>query len=1087
MNLPERIFSSRRITRRLTVGAAFFASLISYLITLEPDASYWDCPEYLVTAALLEVGHPPGNPVWTLTARIFSLFGGHDPRAIAIAVNASSAIFTALAVGILASVIFILLATLFSHSKSIQIRRIPTNLICASASWGGAMCFGWADSPWFSAVEAEVYAMSLFLTALVIRLMIGWANMPRGRRSQRHLLLIVYLTGLSIGVHQLNLLVIPALSLIWLFRRRRGKVGFGRILTALIAGCAAVGLILLGMMPGVIRIAGQFELFCVNSLHWPLHSGVWLFWATSILIFWLLPFCVPPRRTRLQVIAWIPAMLLTGYSSYMILLVRSAANPPMNEAAPSTIFDLQSYLARDQYGSTPLFYGRTPKSVILRQERINPDGSADYSRYAMRDGNPHYAPTDSGYVLYEYSRIPVYTPELNMWLPRLTSNDPSDIQAYADWAGMTSATMKSVEVSYALDSLGNPVGRLLPDGSRSRETELRPTYLQQLQYLFGYQIGYMYFRYLLWNYSGRQNDRFAVGEVEHGNFITGLSPIDDLMLGRQDMLPKEIGRDNPGRNVYFMIPLLLGILGMVMLQRSGRLGRRSNFVIAILFLMTGLAIVVYLNQSPREPRERDYSFLGSLWAYAIWIGAGMALLLRSAFRYGRGNKKRNTESDGEKSVGVRIFREFLIGGAFVVSLGMPLWMLAQNFDDHDRSGRHATSDFAINFLESLEPNAILFTNGDNYTFPLWWAQEVWGVRRDVTIINTAYLGTSWYINQLRGTSRGAEGLRMQMPADELRLGGFKFARYDSSPECPSRLDSLSAVDASEALRLFYAAPADARRLPAMLRLANPEGGDSLILRSSAVASGSGLMYLRQLAALDIFASNASASVARPVYWQCSLSASDFAGLRPFTTRTLYTRRLVYTDSLSPATNERLIQLDMDKALTTRAGHRVTTRRAADGSGYEAVAGRFPYVDDTFGQMLTGQRQSLLRLGGRLLKAGRPADALRIARLTDSIFPSRLHEYRMYAETDSAIDEGPDLARLYLESARRLRPTSLSSDSDYQRGIALLRRERGRYLEWHRYRRSLPQRLQGVMTPKNLNKTRRVGRLDSLLKVYSIDK
>ncbi len=1072
MNRFETFFESRLRARRVAVWLAFAGALIAYLLTLEPDASYWDCPEYLVTALRLEVGHPPGNPFWTLTARIFSFFGATDPRHMAVAVNVSSALFTAGAVAILASVIFLLLnfirfprlsPAIFPDGR---IRKIRTNILCGIISWAGAMTFGWADSPWFSALEAEVYAFSLFLTALVVRLMIGWAFIPTGPRSRRQLLLIVYITGLSIGVHQLNLLVLPALAVIWIFRRRPQKTGWWRILLAFISGCAAVGLILLGMMPGVLKIAGRFELECVNALNWPPHSGVILFWGIAMLICWLLPFCF--RYSRLQLLAWIPALLLTGYSSYMLLLVRGAANPPMNEAAPTDIFALQSYLGRDQYGSTPLFYGKTPKSTILRRERILADGSADYSRNAMKYGSPRYALTDSGYIAYDRARTPIYAPELNMIFPRLTSSDPSDIKAYADWAGMTSETMESVEISYALDSLDRPVGRLLPDGRRLRETELRPTYLQQLRYMLGYQFGYMYFRYLLWNYSGRQNDRFAVGEVEHGNFVTGFPLVDDLMLGSGDAMPREIGHENPGHNVYFMIPLLLGILGIIFLQGAGRRGKRANLIITILFLMTGLAIVFYLNQSPREPRERDYSFLGSLWAYAIWIGGGMALLIQSALRIRLGNKNRTW------------LRRILIVASIGVTLATPLWMLGQNYDDHDRSGRHGVSDFAINLLESLDPDAILFTNGDNYTFPLWWVQEVLGVRRDVTIVNTAYLGTSWYIVQLRGDSYEARGLRMLMPIDSLRLGAFTYSNYASSPEFPSRYDSLQAVDALAALRQFYSAPSSSRRLPAMLRVFNPEGQDSLILRTSAVASASSQMSLRQLAALDIISVNAACETPRPVYWQPALSQSDYAGFCPFTTRTLQTRRLVYADSVEPATMNTLLDFDLRKALRTKSGRKEIG--AEDGN--LRLDPRIPYADDTYGEMITWQRQNLLRLGGRLLKYGRPEEALQVARLIDSIFPAEVHEYQLYGELDSIIDEGPDLARLYLEGARLSSPAgAFKTHPEYRKGLQLLRRERARYLEWQNYRRSLPLHLQGVMTPKNIRKTNRVARLDSLLRIY----
>ncbi len=929
--------------------------------------------------------------------------------------------------------------------------------------------------------------MSLFLTALCVRLMVGWSMMPAGNRSRRQLLLIVYLTGLSIGVHQLNLLVIPALALILLFRRRQQPAGLLRIITAILLGCAAVGMILLGMMPGVLRIASQIELYCVNALHLPYHSGVWIFWGLALAIFWALPLCVPPRKGRLELLAWIPALLLTGYSSYMLILVRGAAEPPMNEGAPTNIFALQSYLGRDQYGSTPLFYGRTPYSRILRLEEIRPDGTPDYSRNALEDVAPLYAPTDSGYVLYAHTRKAIYTPELNMFFPRLTSADPADIKAYADWAGMDSSSMTEVEVSFALDSLRNPVGKLLADGSRVKDKELRPTYIHQIRYLFGYQIGYMYFRYLLWNFSGKQNDRFSTGEVEHGNFITGLPAADSLMLGDQSLLPDEIGSDNPGHNVYFMIPLIMGIIGIVCLQRAGRRGRRWNLVLTVLFLMTGVAIVVYLNQSPGEPRERDYSFLGSFWTFAIWIGVAMARLIGIA----------------QRSRARRLLSPLAI--AFTILL--PVWMLFQNYDDHDRSGRTAVTDFAANLLESLEPDAILFTNGDNFTFPLWWAQEVAGIRRDIRIVNLAYLTTPWYIRQLRIDNPESKGLIMQIPLDELALGGFRYNPIAPHPAGMDTPDPAAAADALSALRDFYASGKDDRALPPVLRIANPIEGDSVYIFTSDMASGSRRLLLRQLAILDILASN-SGKNHRPVYWQSSVSSADYGAFRPYTARTLYTRRLTYRDSLGNPRSDSLarhfLDHDFSKALTARSG-RLPAGTILSGingkprSGYAANKGRgkdcHVYADDTYGYMVSAQRQSLLRLGGRLLKAARYGDALRLALLIDSLYPPTIREYRIYAETDSLIDEGADLGRLYLEAAlaNQNNPSNpvhaesaapITPDSAYRKGMALLRRERARYLQWYTFRRSLPPRLQRVLSPGNLRKTNRIHHLDSLINHYS---
>lgn len=1040
------IVSDKRLLHRAASWLTFFGALAVYVLTLDTDASFWDCPEYLVTAVRLEIGHPPGNPFWTLIARIFSLFGGSDPQAIAMSVNFSSALFTAMASGLLASSLFIIFRLLPG-------RFSPVGAFVASLC--GGLIFAWSDSPWFSAVEAEVYAFSLFLTALTVRLMIGWIFIRNRASAARRILLIVYLTGLSIGVHQLNLLVIPALALIWLYKKHPGRAGWKRLLLTLLISMGAVGFVLLGFMPGVIWLASRMELLCVNHLGLPFHSGIIAFWGMALAIAWGVPLALQYRcrlNTDIMLILWMLPLLLTGYSCYMLILARASANPPMNEGEPANIFALSSYLGRDQYGKTPLFYGKTPYSRPMRLETFNADSTPSYSNYARNMKGPLYAPdTTAGsrrYHLYEHASELIYTPELNMFFPRLTSSDPANIACYADWAGMTQQTMVPTKISYALDSLGNPVGKLNSDGSRIEETEMRPTYLQNLRYLLGYQISYMYLRYLMWNFSGKQNDRFATGEVEHGNFITGFPHIDEAMLGSRESMPDEIGDSNRGYNRYFLLPLLFGIIGMFFLQSRGATGERISTVILILFLMTGVAIVVYLNQSPREPRERDYSFLGSFWAFTLWIGAGIYAMFALKFK-------------------MKWLPERLrVAAASLVALFIPAWMLAENFDDHDRSGRQGVTDFAANFLNSLEPDAILFTNGDNFTFPLWWAQEVCGIRRDVTIINTAYLTTPWYVAQFFIPGEAHPALRMQMNPSLLPYGTLKVSRYAPSSTSPSATDSLCAADALDALRARYASPGD-YRFPAMLRIAIPGSKDSLYIRSAAVASASSHINLKQLATLDIIASNASSSYPRPVYWQSSLSATDFGGVYPFTSRSLHTRRLTYDNN--PDSIACLLDFDLASAMATLPGVRPGCKPGD------------VYADATFGPMITIQRQALLRLGGRLLKAGRPADALKTARLIMRHFPHEEWEYQIYAESDSAIHEGIDLARLLMESSRRL-PSPDSTT--YNEGLRLLEREYRRHRQWAEYRRNLPPRYRNVLTPKNRKKASMLNYIDSLRNHYS---
>ncbi len=1018
----EGMARQSKMWRRLASWLAFALALLVYCLTLEPGASYWDCPEYVVTAWRLEPGHPPGNPLWTLTARMFTILGVTAENA-AVAVNLSSALFMAGGVGILASTLFYTLRlTLLRRRNLLNLRLTALFSLC------GALCFGWADSPWYSAVEAEVYAMSLFLTALSVRLMIVWALMRDRLKARRYLLLVVYLTGLSLGVHQVHLLVLPVLVLIWYFRRNARRTAWRTALWLLIS-FGFVGAILLVMMPGVMWLCGECEWLCVNHLHMPYHSGVIICMALLSVISLSLPIAF--RGTRLQTRSWVPVLLLTGYSVFFILLIRGAANPPMNEGAPSDIYSLASYLDRDQYGKVPLFYGRTPYSRPLRIEAIDSLGNPSYNRYATRKLKDRIARTTSeeGYPCYvKYGeRIEyIYPPELNMVLPRLVSSNPDDMAAYGDWAGMTPETMESVEVSYALDSLGNAVGKLQPDGTRVKERAYRPTYLQQLQYLTCYQIGYMYLRYLLWNFSGRQNDRFAVGEVEHGNFLTGFAPIDDAMLGPQSLMPEEIGHGNAGHNVYFMIPLLLGIAGIFCLSggkgRDGRIKSRVNFLIFILFFMTGLAIVLYINQSPREPRERDYSYLGSLWAYALWIGAGMAGMW-----------------SGSRRIHRRLWRKIAGWSTIVIAVATPLWMLYQNYDDHDRNGRKAVEAYAGNLLRSLEQDAIIFVNGDNHTFPLWYMQEVMGVRRDVTVINMAYLTTPWYQIQMMRPGEQSRPVATQARPEDIAYGAFSHVYFRQ----PVAVDTLKAKDGVRALKEMYGAGAKYPSLPAVMKITSA-AGDSILVAASAVSGGKGSIDAASLMMLDIVATNASSAHPRPIYWHDLLPQSSYAGMYPYTVREMQTRKFAF----HPDTLNDMLQ----------ASGFVMESGGADRKGF--------YADATTGTMISRQRMGMVRMAARLLRAGEAEAALRLARESQRLFPPEVWEYQIIYDSDSTHHEGFELSEVILRAGRELGDTAAVKE-----GERLRDREAARYAEWYRYREALPKRLRNVMTSKNLRKAR----------------
>lgn len=646
--------------RRLVV---FFGALFLYFICLDRGASLWDCPEYILIAWRMEIGHPPGNPTWQLIANVVSHLGGSAQHA-AIIINAMSAVAMAVAATLLADIIFMLLRVSLMRGGA---RFFKWANICAVC---GALCYAWCDSAIFSAVEAEVYALSAMFTALMLWLALRWgAARRRGdiAHGRRIIIFMAYLAGLGVGVHELNFLILPAVALIFWYGIRKYP-----------------------------RPAGDRKLL-----------------------------------QGLPTMMWSCLLFVVGTTTYLILPIRAAANPPINQGDPSNWERFKSYYNRDQYGSKPFIYGHTPYSApLLLEEYDTLTGRYSYNKYYI---------TENSRGIKQY----VFPRELDMWFPRMTSRDTADIRFYEMWAGMTKENMVKVEASVAADSAGNHVGKVDPlTGERVKTESWRPTYIQQARYMLGYQLGYMYFRYLLWNFGGRQNNIHSLGGPHTGNFITGIPAADDAMLGPQTRLAPSLRESNRGYNRYFMIPFLIGILGCWALIIAGRDGRRVCAVIATFFIFTGPLIVIYLNQDPGEPRERDYSFLGSYMAYAAWIGCGLAAIVRAMLRL---------QASGWRRKALR----YAAGGLCVA---IPLQMLSQTYDDHNRTHDPGASEVAVKIFSTVEPGSILLANGDNAIFPLWYAQEVLGMRRDVSIVAIPYLSLDWYRRQLPRLGEGAPGV-----------------------------------------------------------------------------------------------------------------------------------------------------------------------------------------------------------------------------------------------------------------------------------------------------------------------------------------
>ena len=762
-----------KITNNIIGWIVFAIAAFTYCMTVEPSASFWDCPEFISTATKLEVGHPPGAPFFMLTGNFFTHFTG-DPAKAAFCVNIMSALLSALCI-------------LFLFWTITHLTRM---LICKDGTvttWGqiitimgsgvvGALAYTWSDTFWFSAEEGEVYAYSSMFTALVFWLILKWEDHADEPHSDRWIVLIFYLTGLSIGVHLLNLLCLPAIALVYYYKRHPQAQTKGS-LVALLVGFLLVAAVLYGVVPGIVKVGGWFELFFVNTLGMPFNTGMVVYilaliavvltaiWSTTktnrtltnglylasvgmlgipffgtgfmsvligIVLLATLYFLLNMKRKDgkmllrkriLNTSLLCMLMLMIGYSSYAVIVIRSVANPPMDQNSPEDIFSLGSYLSRDQYGQTPLFFGQ----AFTSQPDFDANGQAIYNTTTEHHRKEKTQADEADtYEDVESLESLQYPSGMKMLFPRMYSS--AHAQAYNDWLG---GNLHLRDVNYTTSGGDFQYGQM-------------PSQWDNLNFFMSYQINFMYWRYFMWNFAGRQNGFQSNGEKEHGNWLTGIPFIDNAMYGNQKELPNELQQDK-AHNVFYMLPLLLGLLGLFWQAFRGDKGVKQFWVVFFLFFMTGLAIVLYLNQTPMQPRERDYAYAGSFYAFAIWIGMGVAALADLLGRALKARKKA-TEEFGVLPAAV----------ASVLCVLVPLQMVSQTWDDHDRSGRYACRDFGLNYLDTMPEkladgtpaNPIIFSNGDNETFPLWYNQETEGKRTDARVCNLEYLKTEWYTDQM---------------------------------------------------------------------------------------------------------------------------------------------------------------------------------------------------------------------------------------------------------------------------------------------------------------------------------------------------
>ena len=803
------------------VGWLVFAiATVTYLLTLEPTASFWDCGEFIACSYKLLVPHPPGAPTFLLLGRILSLFSFGDVTKVAVLINALSGLSSAFTVLFLFWIITRMARKLVLReavagnvlrAESIEPTGAQSFLIL-SAGAVGALAFAFSDSFWFNAVEGEVYAMSALCTAAVVWLMLKWESHASEPDSDKWIILIAYVIGLSIGVHLLNLLTLPALGFIYYFRRTANPTTRGGIIV-MVVSMVIVGSILAGIIPGLPTLAGAFEVFFVNSVGLPFNAGLVIFLVLFIgLIFFGFRLSFQRRSQLLNTSMLCFLFILIGYSSYLIVPIRSSFKPTINENDPEDVLSFVSYLKREQYGSRPLLYGPQFNAQPSSQEAGAPRYARDVQagRYKELPPQPEY----------------IYADEDKMLLPRIYSYEPDQIANYKKWVDI--------------------------------QNGVKPTMGQNLGFLFRYQMGHMFWRYFMWNFVGRESD------VQQAGVTTPFSP------GARS-LPPRIG-ESPAHNNFLALPLILGLVGLFFQSRRNS---KDAWVTGLLFLMTGLAIVLYLNQPPREPRERDYTFTGATFAFSIWIGIGvlgLAELLGKVVR-----------ADGLRA-----------GLALAVGLVIPGIMAAQGWDDHDRSDRYNSVDSAKNLLNSCAPNAILFTNGDNDTFPLWYAQEVEGVRTDVRVAVLSYLNTDWYIAQMKRRAYKSEGFPISMGPAAYAQGTNDMVPFAANPAVPSLnlKEYIQLVkDNNPLLQVQYqeggpgmmSFPTPNFYLPidtaAVKKLGIiPKGREKQLVARMEWSMGKRAIEKKNLVILDMIATN---NWQRPIYFSSTVAASDYMNLQPY--------------------------------------------------------------------------------------------------------------------------------------------------------------------------------------------------------------
>ena len=1034
----------------------FLVAAFVYCSTIEPTASFWDCPEFITTGYKLEVGHPPGAPFFMLTANLFSHFAS-DPSQVAKMVNMMSALLSATTILFLFWSITHLTRRLIMKDWSCL--TTPKLIAIEASGLVGALIYTFSDTFWFSAVEGEVYAYSSAFTAIVFWLILKWEDKADEAHSDRWLVLIAYMTGLSIGVHLLNLLCIPAIVLVYCYRRFP-NIELRGSLIALIVSFVIVAAVLYGVVPGIITVGGWFELFFVNTLGCPFNTGevVYIFLLVATVI-WAIYETYTDRSLKRQNLAFVLSvgmlgipfygfgwsavvigvvvlvalwfvlgyrkrvekklvpvitarvkntallcmlMLMIGYSSYAVIVIRSTANPPMDQNSPEDIFTLGSYLSRDQYGDRPLAYGQAYTSQVAFDVQGNmcipkrTKGAPVYQRKEKASKEEK----DSYFVVTTKDKM-VYAQ--NMVFPRMYSSDHA--QAYESWLGGVTGT----EVPY--DRCGESVMVKMP------------SQLDNIRFFLSYQCNFMYWRYFMWNFCGRQNDIQGNGEAEHGNWITGISFIDNLMYGDQSKLPDDL-KNNKGHNVFYGLPLLLGLIGLFWQAWRGRRGIRQFWVVFFLFFMTGLAIVIYLNQTPMQPRERDYAYAGSFYAFAIWCGMGVAALYDIIARKMKG-----------------VNPTAIAAVVALLCVLVPIQMASQTWDDHDRSGRYTCRDFGQNYLMTLQDkgNPIIFTNGDNDTFPLWYNQETEGVRTDARVCNLSYVNTDWYIDQMKRPAYNSPSLPITWPRLDFCSGTNEYVRVQ--PELKEQVLQFYKENPEEAKQQFGDDPFEVRNVmkywvrsknadmhviptdtlyldidkEAVKRSGMMMANDTIPDRMVISLKGKSALYKGELMMLEIVS---QANWTRPVYVATTVGSDNYLNLGDnFVREGLANRITPFTTNAPGAKN-----FDTEKTYNN-----VMNRYKWGGLEQKGL-----YIDETVMRMCYTHRHLMADLALQLIAEGKTDKALNVLRKSEEVLPS-------YNVPNTYLSGAADLAKAY---------ALLGKKNDAQRIIDQVWKDSKQYAQWY---------------------------------------